>query len=359
MFRSLTTVVCGVLLTAAAGAYVLHSSWHQPLQLQSEGAVLTIEPGESLHQILQGLAQQDWITGVRWVSLVARGLGVDKQIKAGEFAVEPQMALSDLLMRLAKGEVLQYSVTFPEGITLPEALVLLHGHPKLAKTPPAGLASSLREMSAYHDRNERSGVNLIANSAEGWFLPETWSFTAGDHDVDILTRAHDAMQALLAELWEQRDLNTPLNTPYEALILASIVEKETGVPSERQQIAGVFLRRLLKGMRLQTDPTVIYGLGDRYDGNLRRAHLRDKTNPYNTYVISGLPPTPIALPGEAALRAVFLPDRSDALYFVAKGDGTHAFSHSLAEHEEAVRRYQLSRRSDYQSSPRTPSSLEH
>ncbi len=343
MGRALITLLGSLLLSVTAGGYVLYGSWQQPLQLQSEGAVLTIRPGESLHQVLQELATQGWITRARWVGAVAQVLGLDKQIKAGEFFVESKMMVSDLLMRLAKGEVLQYRVTLPEGITLREALLLLHGHAKLTQTPQTALVSSLREMSAG------------ADTAEGWFLPETWSFTAGDHDVDILMRSHVAMQTLVAQLWEGRDLNMPLKTPYEALILASIVEKETGAPEERQQIAGVFLRRLAKGMRLQTDPTVIYGLGDQYDGNLRRVHLRDTTNIYNTYVISGLPPTPIALPGEAALRAVFAPDRSATLYFVAKGDGTHAFSRTLAEHQQAVRRYQLSRRPDYQSSPQAPS----
>lgn len=343
MGRSLIALLVVLLLLATTGGYVLRSSWQQPLQLESEGAVLTISSGESLHQVLQGLARRGWITRARWVGLVAQGLGIDKQIKSGEFSVEPQMTVSALLMRLAKGEVVQYSITFPEGITLREAIMLLHDHAKITQTPPTVLASALRDMSAGGD------------AAEGWFLPETWSFTAGDRDVDILMRSHNAMLALLTQLWQERDLDLPLKTSYEALILASIVEKETGAPEERQQIAGVFLRRLAKGMRLQTDPTVIYGLGDQYDGNLRRVHLRDTTNIYNTYVISGLPPTPIALPGEAALRAVFSPDSADTLYFVAKGDGTHAFSRSLAEHEQAVRRYQLSRRPDYQSSPKAPS----
>ena len=191
------------------------------------------------------------------------------------------------------------------------------------------------------------------DSAEGLFLPETWSYIRGDSDLDILRRSHHALTELLSSLWERRPEGSVLASPYAALTLASIVEKETGVADERKQIAGVFLRRLEKGMRLQTDPTVIYGLGDDYDGDLKRRHLRDTTNPYNTYAIHGLPPTPIALPGEAALRAVFAPDDAGALYFVAKGDGSHAFSATLEEHEENVRRYQLTRRADYRSSPNT------
>ncbi len=249
------------------------------------------------------------------------------------------MSVESFIRHLATGQVVQYQITIPEGVTLRAAIALLQQHPKLIATPFDELSAVL------------SSWLPPSVSPEGWFLPETWSFSAGDTDADILKRAHAAMEHILADLWDSRASTLPLASPYEALILASIVERETAAPSERSQIAGVFLRRLSRGMRLQTDPTVIYGLGDRYDGNLRRTHLRDSGNSYNTYVIKGLPPTPIALPGEAALRAVFNPDDSNALYFVAKGDGTHAFSESLEEHEENVRRYQLARRADYRSTP--------
>jgi UPF0755 protein len=230
-------------------------------------------------------------------------------------------------------------VTLPEGITLADAIEILHRESTLTKTPFDELSIALLAMTGRED------------SAEGLFLPETWSYTRGDSDLDILQRSHLALNELLTSLWEQRSEGLVLSSPYAALTLASIVEKETGVAGERMQIAGVFLRRLERGMRLQTDPTVIYGLGDDYDGDLKRRHLRDTTNPYNTYAIHGLPPTPIALPGEAALRAVFSPADGEALYFVAKGDGSHAFSATLKEHEDNVRRYQLTRRADYRSSP--------
>ena len=195
---------------------------------------------------------------------------------------------------------------------------------------------------------------LIApySDGEGLFLPDTYQYQRGDSDLDVLTQAYRLMQSHLTDLWETRRRDLLLASPYEALILASIVERETGVARERARIAGVFLRRLQRGMRLQTDPSVIYGLGAEFDGNLTRRQLRDSANPYNTYRHDGLPPTPIALPGRAALRAVFEPADGSALYFVARGDGSHAFSDTLAAHQKAVREFQLQRRADYRSSPR-------
>ena len=264
---------------------------------------------------------------------------MDEQIQAGEFALNAPLTAGEFIAKLAAGEVVRRSVTLPEGITLAGAIEILHRESTLTKTPLNELSIALLAMTGRED------------SAEGLFLPETWSYTRGDSDLDILQRSHLALNELLTSLWEQRSEGSVLSSPYAALTLASIVEKETGVARERMQIAGVFLRRLERGMRLQTDPTVIYGLGDDYDGDLKRRHLRDITNPYNTYAIHGLPPTPIALPGEAALRAVFSPADGEALYFVAKGDGSHAFSATLEEHEDNVRRYQLTRRADYRSSP--------
>ncbi|WP_269473252.1 endolytic transglycosylase MltG [Kineobactrum salinum] len=188
---------------------------------------------------------------------------------------------------------------------------------------------------------------------EGLFLPETYRFERGTSDLDILARAHRAMLAALTEEWELRAPDLPYETPYEALIMASIIERETGVPDERQQIAGVFVRRLQRGMRLQTDPTTIYGLGTAFDGNLVRSHLRDGDNIYNTYRHHGLPPTPIALPGRAALHAALQPAEGDSLYFVARGDGSHEFNSTLEGHERAVRKYQLERRENYRSRPGT------
>ena len=328
-----------VLTSLGAGVVYVTTLWHQTLNLGEASRLLTIESGESLHQILRRAEAQGWLSGAGWVGRLAQWQGLDSKIQAGEFRIRDDMSVETFIRHLATGQVVQYQITIPEGITLGAAIALLQQHPKLIPTPADELSAVL------------SSLLSPSASPEGWFLPETWSFSAGDTDADILRRAHAAMDQLLSDLWGSRASTLPLASPYEALILASIVERETAAPSERSQIAGVFLRRLKQGMRLQTDPTVIYGLGERYDGNLRRTHLRDSGNSYNTYVIKGLPPTPIALPGEAALRAVFNPDDSNALYFVAKGDGTHAFSESLEEHEENVRRYQLARRADYRSTP--------
>ena len=317
----------------------LTTVWNQPLSLPAEGVLITVAKGESLGQVLARAEDNQWLSRSPWVSVVARWQGLDEQIQAGEFALSAPLTAGELIEKLAAGEVVRRSVTLPEGITLAEAIEILYREPALTKTPPDELATALLAMTGRED------------SAEGLFLPETWSYTRGDSDLDILRRSHLALNELLFTLWERRPEGSVLSSPYAALTLASIVEKETGVAGERTQIAGVFLRRLEMGMRLQTDPTVIYGLGDEYDGDLKRRHLRDTTNLYNTYAIQGLPPTPIALPGEAALRAVFAPADGEALYFVAKGDGSHAFSVTLEEHEENVRRYQLTRRADYRSSP--------
>ncbi len=330
-----------LLSTVVIGASMLRLTavWNQVLALPPAGALITVAKGDSLGQVLARAEQKQWLTRSNWVGVVARWRGLDEQIQAGEFALNAPLTAGEFIAKLAAGEVVRRSVTLPEGVTLAEAIAILHREPMLAKTSLAELSTALLAMTGRED------------SAEGLFLPETWSYTRGDSDLDILQRAHLALNELLSTLWEQRPEGLVLSSPYAALTLASIVEKETGVAGERKQIAGVFLRRLEQGMRLQTDPTVIYGLGDSYDGNLKRRHLRDTTNPYNTYAIHGLPPTPIALPGEAALRAVFSPEDSEALYFVAKGDGSHAFSATLEEHEDNVRRYQLTRRADYRSSP--------
>ncbi len=319
--------------------YRIHDAWIQPLSLPEIGSILVVNQGQSLRTVLMDLTSKTFLYNPEFISWRARLLGLDDKMQAGEYMLEPGIRASDLLVKLTRGEVIQHSVTLPEGITLKDALHILSRQ------------SALRSIVTGPD--DPALIEMVGDwpSAEGWFLPETWWFTKGDSDLDLLLRAHQAIKDLLKKMWDRQEISPPLSSPYEALILASIVERETGVPSERAEIAGVFLKRLGMSMRLQTDPTVIYGLGESYDGDLKRIDLRDRSNPYNTYVIGGLPPTPIALPSEASIRAVFWPRDTDSLYFVAKGDGTHAFSASLTEHQKKVRKYQLLKNAEYRSIP--------
>ena len=328
-----------LIVAIGAGLYRAHMAWSQPLTILAGEATLSVLPGQTLQAVLSEAQIRGWLKHVKLVGLIARWYDIDNRIKAGEYQLANGLKAREFLDLLERGEVIQYRVTFPEGINLSTVLGLLVEQPAL--------------VNVINGPNDPKLLDLVGDSpsAEGWFLPETWWFTKGDTDLSLLERSHKAMSDLLNNLWETRQDGLPYATPYEALILASIVEKETAVPSERTEIAGVFTQRLRKGMRLQTDPTVIYGLGKRYNGNLSREHLRDKTNTFNTYWISGLPPTPIAMPGEASLRAVFKPQESKKLYFVARGDGTHAFSENLEEHRRNVRIYQLSARDDYRSRP--------
>jgi UPF0755 protein len=256
-------------------------------------------------------------------------MDVDTRLKVGEYRLEPALTPRRLLDMLARGEVVQYRFTLVEGWSFRELRAALARNPDLEQT-----------IVGIEDAEVMRRLGAGAEHPEGRFLPETYQFTRGTSDLDLLARARTDMQQALEKVWSARAADVPLETPYEALILASIIEKETGRAGERREISGVFARRLRIGMRLQTDPTVIYGIGSAYAGNITRVHLRTDT-PYNTYTRGGLPPTPIAMPGLAALQAAVDPAPGDTLYFVSRGDGSHQFSRTLAEHNAAVRRYQL------------------
>jgi UPF0755 protein len=332
--------VAGVLLVACVLVYAeLRERWEAPLLVPEDGLVLEVSAGESLAGVAARLHQQGVLPYPRLLTWYGRWTGQDQRIKRGEYRVPPGATPESLLALLESGQVVQYQVTLPEGITLREALDILWD--------AEALATTLRG-----PRDEKI-LSLVAPapSGEGWFFPDSYRYTRGDSDWQVLQQAYSAMVQQLDEEWRSRDDELPYETPYDALIMASIIEKETGLAEEREQIAGVFVRRLQRGMRLQTDPTIIYGLGDAFNGNLTRNHLADSANMYNTYRHDGLPPTPIALPGRAALHAALHPAAGEALYFVARGDGGHVFSATLAEHEQAVRKYQLRRRRDYRSSP--------
>ncbi|MCG8315131.1 MAG: endolytic transglycosylase MltG [Pseudomonadales bacterium] len=313
----------------------------EPLPID-QPITLELQRGESIYHVARQLHQQQLINHIKPFVYYARYMDQAHQIKAGEYLLEPGATLSDILDQLVEGRVIQYSVTLVEGHTTAEFVRKLHLEERLNRELTKAQVSDLSELMA-----------LLGNEGvhpEGQFFPATYFFHKGESELDVLRRAYEKMQQVLAEEWQDKGKALPYESPYEALIMASIVEKETGVESERSDIAAVFVRRLEKGMRLQTDPTVIYGLGASYQGNIKRKHLKQKTA-YNTYVIKGLPPTPIANPGREAIHAALHPSNSEALYFVAKGDGSHAFSKTLAEHNKAVRQYQLKRRTDYRSAP--------
>ena len=299
-----------------------------PLSVPTEGLVLEVQPGMGVAAIDRDLRRQTSPSrSVPYLQIHARLNGLAHRLQVGEYAITAGMTPRELLEQIVAGRVIQYPLTVVEGWTFAQLRQALAAHPKIVQT--------LRETDAAEimARLGRPGAH-----PEGWFFPETYHFPAGTTDESFLRRALAAMERRLDEIWIRRAPDIPLDDPYEALILASIIEKETGVAAERSEVAGVFARRLRQGMLLQTDPTVIYGLGERFDGALRRSDLLTDT-PYNTYTRRGLPPTPIALPGAASLAAAVDPAPGDTLYFVADGDGGHVFSRTLEEHNRAVRRY--------------------
>jgi UPF0755 protein len=335
MKRALRITIESVLLllvmAAAAGWWLyrdLEQRLWQPLELATPQR-LVITPGMSARAVSEKLVRRGLIEHPYYLIYAARREGVGGRIQAGEYEIKPGMTPLDLLDMLVRGRVVQYALILVEGWTFGQALAAVRASPYLV--PTANAADGATVMRA---------LGRLEEHPEGWFFPDTYHFPAGTTDIQFLARAHRAMTRVLEEEWAQRALGLPYATPYEALIMASLIERETGIPEERPQIAGVLVRRLERGMKLQTDPTVIYALGALFDGNLRRQDLA-LDSPYNTYLYPGLPPTPIALPGRAAIRAALQPEPGTALYFVARGDGSHHFSETLAEHNQAVAKYQL------------------
>ena len=305
-----------------------------PVEGLQSPAVFVIERGTSLRGVVRALEDAGLLQHPGSFTRIAVRRGVAGRLQAGEYEIRPGATPADLLAMLAEGRVLLHPVTLVEGWTALQALAAVQAHPAIeARLPARDIAALARSL----DLGERS--------AEGMLFPDTYLFPRGTSDEVLLRQAKQRLEAVLAEAWEARQPGLPLADPYEALILASIVEKETGAPDERALIAGVFVNRLRIGMRLQTDPTVIYGLGAAFDGNLRRADLQRDTE-YNTYTRGGLPPTPIALAGRAAITAATQPEKTDALYFVATGlgDGRHRFARTLDEHNANVSRYILALR---------------
>ena len=318
---ALILVVAGL---AAAGWWWVG----RPLPLPVSPYVFDVKSGATLRSVARELAAAGVLPGELPLVLLARMRGVDRAIKAGNYEVAAGVTLAQLVDRLTQGDGTQKALTVVEGATFADLARALAAEPGVVKTV-LGLPQA--------ELMQRIGAK--GTSAEGWFFPETYFFAAGSTDAAILARAYRLMRARLDAAWSARAADLPLRDAYEALILASIVEKETGRAADRPLIASVFINRLRLGMRLQTDPTVIYGMGERFDGNLRRRDLEADT-PHNTYTRDGLPPTPIALPGQAALDAVTRPPKTTYLYFVARGDGSSEFSSNLADHNRAVAKYQ-------------------
>lgn len=327
-----------VLISAGfGGGWWYFERWlHTPLNLPEQGNTYDLLPGRALGHMAQDLARDGYLQHPRWLTLYARVTHATR-VQAGEYFLPAGLTPYGLLQKLQRGEVVLYQVTLVEGWNYQQVLTALHNKD--------ALVAELRNQTL---EQQLALLAIAVDHPEGWFFPDTYSYTRGTSDVDLLRRAHARMQATLQTLWDERAENLPYRNAYEALIMASIIERETGAPWERDQIAGVFVRRLQQGMRLQTDPTVIYGMGADYQGKITRKDLQTVT-PYNTYTNYGLPPTPIAMPGKASIRAALNPADGKALYFVAKGDGTTYFSETLAEHNNAVRRYQLRRGADYRS----------
>ncbi len=329
----LRRVAVALLAAAALATLVAYGQLQRwldaPLAVGEAAVSIEIPRGQSLATTARALAESGVLTHPRWLQAYARATGADARIKAGEYAIEPGTTPRTLLALLESGKVVQHSVTIVEGWTFREARRAIAREPHLEHT-----------LAGQDDAAIMAALGEPGQHPEGRFFPDTYLFGKGTTDLEILRQARRRMRDELATAWAARAPDLPFDTADEALVLASIVEKETALASERPRIAGVFTTRLRKGMRLQTDPTVIYGLGEAFDGNLRRADL-ERDSPYNTYTRGGLPPTPIALPGVDALRAAVNPDERGELYFVATGlpDGSHEFTRTLAEHQAAVRRY--------------------
>lgn len=323
--RRISSLVLIVLLLVGV---VLATFWHQyrqfvqtPLAIENTGLIVTVEAGTNIRSVLaklekHGVTRLDW----RWRLLNRLKPGT---IKTGEYEIRPGLLPQGLLDLLASGKVVSYRFTIVEGWTLKQLLNALSTNPVLEQ--------SIQDVAGLEDL-----AGLPSGNPEGWFLPETYAFVRGDSDLNILRRAYGDMVVSLEEVWAGRDTGLPYETSYELLIMASIIEKETSMEGERAEIAGVFVRRLLERWRLETDPTVIYGMGDAYQGNIRRRDLKTDT-PYNTYTRHGLPPGPIALAGLASLQAAAHPASGEAMFFVADGQGGHTFSSTLEAHNQAVR----------------------
>ncbi|MEW6982753.1 endolytic transglycosylase MltG [Colwelliaceae bacterium 6471] len=309
---------------------MLDHQMNTPINIDQEEFV-EVKTGTSVSSFSKALVNQHWLTNRFWLRAYVRINPDMANLKSGMYKIMPGTSLVALLNKIVAGEEHQFKVTFIEGSTFKQWLSILAQQKHLKHTLHSASIDDIAKKLQIEHKNP-----------EGWFYPDTYAYTSHTTDLALLQRAYQRMQTELETLWATRAENLPFDTPYQGLILASIIEKESSKVDELPLIASVFINRLYQKMRLQTDPTVIYGLGDRYQGDIKRSHLREKTL-YNTYRIDGLPPTPIAMPGKMALQAALAPISSDYLYFVSKGDGYHKFSTTLAEHNRAVAEFILNK----------------
>ncbi len=321
--------ILAAILIVAILVFQLLQFQHGNIALPQQPTIFLIKSGSNIKSIAQDLSMQKIIDDPWLFILLAKVKGVETRVRAGEYQIETEMTPDDLLVKFTQGSSIQYSFTVIEGWSFRQMFAAIADDPVIEHTLEGKSNQEIMTLLGYPEQHP-----------EGMFFPDTYRFPKGTSDIDFLRRAYQVMQKHLAREWSQRASGLPLDSSYEALILASIIEKETGAGFERPLISGVFIQRMKKNMRLQTDPTIIYGLGEKFDGNIRFRDLK-KDTPYNTYLHAGLTPTPIALPGLGAIRAALHPATTDALYFVSKGDGTHHFSATLGEHNAAVKRYQL------------------
>jgi UPF0755 protein len=319
-------LVCMLALAGGMGWLAWYAA--RPLPLAQLPQQFSVTPGTSLTGLAALLAKAGIVDHPLAFRILGRLMGKSATIKAGVYTLETRITPAELLRKMERGEVTQAAIRFIEGWNIREVRAALLASPDLR-----------HDSEAMSDADLLLAIGARESKPEGLFFPDTYFFSPGSSDLDIMRRAYHNEQEKLHKAWETRAAGLPYQSPYEALILASIVEKETGLPQERPLIAAVFLNRLKLGMRLQTDPTVIYGLGEHFDGNLRKPDLERDTL-YNTYTRKGLPPTPIAMPGESSIHAALNPAQCTALYFVSKGNGSHVFSDTLAQHNQAVNRYQ-------------------
>lgn len=325
-------IIAGTLLTISIS--LLGWGWFSYQAVLSEPVVsgdkkmIQINKGDSVSKIIEKLHAEQINVNALWFKFIAYQQDLSRKLKVGEYELKPGLTTPEILALFVQGKTHQYSITFPEGWTFKQILQKLNQYPDLKHT-----------LDGMDNQAIMAKLNADKKHPEGLFFPDTYFFAKNASDFSVLKKAYDKMQKVLDEEWQHKEKDLPLQDAYQALILASIVEKETAAPAERPLIAGVFVQRLKMGMLLQTDPTVIYGMGDSYQGDIRTKDLHTAT-PYNTYVIKGLPPTPIAMPGKEAIRAVLHPSKTNNLYFVARGNGTHVFSATLKAHNEAVDQFQ-------------------